>query len=150
MKDPDKLWFDICNRFKIQSKCKSRQVGCIIVKNNHQIMQGWNGAPYGSSCDECERPACKNPEDKNLKGKDLDKAICSHSEANAIGHCARYGISTDGSVLYCTTLPCPECAKLIIAAGIKEVVYSEDYPIFFEFSLKLFQKAGIIVRKFVI
>lgn len=145
MKNPDQLWLDICNRYKQQSKCRSRQVGCIIVKDDHQIMQGWNGAPYGSSCDDCKRPRCHCSTINS--GIDLERAICAHSEANAIGYCARHGISTLGATLYCTSFPCSECAKLIIAAGIKEVVYFDTYP-HLDISMKFFNNGGVKVRNF--
>lgn len=126
MKNPFALWSDITKRFAEQSKCQSRKVGCILVSpDGRMIGQGYNGAPRGSSCDDCDRcnKAGGNPE----SGKDLSLALCAHAEANAIGYAARKGIALEGCTLYCTTRPCLECAKLIVAAGIIEVVYLESY-----------------------
>ena len=123
MKAPLKLWYDICKRFSEQSKCQSRQVGCLIVQDGHLIAQGFNGAPSGSSCKEC--PRCNG----GLKptGTQLEQAICTHAESNAIGYCARKGIHTEGATMYCLITPCSECAKLIIAAGISEIICFGEY-----------------------
>jgi dCMP deaminase len=126
MKDPQKLFKDLVFRFAEQSKCKSRQVGAIIVKDGHLVAEGWNGAPSGSTCEQCPRPKCNGG--LQSSGAGLDQAICCHAEANAIGNCAKRGITTHGASLYCTTFPCAECSKLIVAAGISQVVYSVKYP----------------------
>lgn len=144
MKEPQNLWKDLVNRFAQQSKCKSRQVGCIIVKENHVIAEGWNGAPSKSSCDECPRPKCKG--ESQASGTALDLAICSHAEANAIGNCAKRGVATQGAYLYCTTFPCAECAKLIVAAGITRVCYDVEYPA--ELSRQIFKNAGVGLCQF--
>ena len=145
MKNPDKLWYDTCRRFAEQSQCLSRQVGCVIVHENHQISQGWNGAPEGSCTSNCPRAKCQSNTGKS--GDELDLAICSHAEINAIGYCSRHGISTRGSTLYCTTVPCYYCAGAIIASGIEEVVYDVDYP-GSESSKKAFVNAKVKCRKF--
>ena len=71
---------------------------------------------------------------------------CVHAEQNAICQAAYYGIRLAGSTIYVTLTPCLTCAKMIINAGIKRVVYKEGYPD--EFSLRLFEEAGVIVEKF--
>lgn len=142
MKDAAKLWKDIAYRFAQQSHCQSRQVGAILVnKHDHLIAQGWNGAPSGSSCRHCRR--CNEPCNS---GENLEKAICAHAEANLLGHCAKAGVATNGATLYCTTRPCSECAKLIIAAGIATVIYFEDYNRDDD-ALQLFLDAGVAAKK---
>jgi len=139
MKDPAKLWRDLKFRFAEQSKCKSRQVGCVVIRGNHVIAEGWNGAPEGSTCDQCPRPKCRG--EVQSSGAGLELAICAHAEANAIGNCARRGVSTHGAAIHCTTLPCAECAKLIVAAGIHYVSFSVDYPA--ELTRHIFANAGV-------
>ena len=142
MRDPDSLWLDLVNRYAKQSKCRSRVVGAILVdKHNHCFGQGYNSAPYGSSTDQCAR--CDN---KTPSGVDLSLALCSHAEANAIGNAVRAGRSTEGATLYCTLYPCSECAKLVVAAGIVEVVYDQWYnsPL----TEMIFKNANVKVRKF--
>lgn len=112
------------------SYCKRRQVGAIIVKNKMIISDGYNGTPSGFE-NICE--------DDN----GLTKPYVLHAEANAITKIARSGNNSDGATLYVTAAPCIECAKLIIQAGIKRVVYSEEYRL--KDGIELLQRAGIEV-----
>lgn len=125
----------------MQSKCKSRNVGCIIVKDDVLIGEGWNSAPVGSNCDQCTR--CNG---SYKSGENLESAICTHAEANAIGNCTKRGISTLGAVLYCTHFCCKYCASLIIAAGIKEVVWIKEYHNMNEV-IDILNRAGVVIRK---
>ena len=96
------------------SYCKRRQVGAIIVKDKMIISDGYNGTPSGFE-NVCE--------DEN----DVTKPYVLHAEANAITKVARSNNSSEGATLYVTSSPCIECAKLIIQAGIKRVVYADSY-----------------------
>ena len=148
MKSPDRLWYDIAYRYAKQSKCRSRHVGCVLVYEDRSIGQGWNGAPDGSSVNDCKREKCCNSCIKS--GVGLSDAICCHAEINCIGYCARHGVATRGSTLYCTTFPCLYCAGALVAAGVREVVYDvmygeeEDNKITFT----IFEKAKVKVRRF--
>ncbi len=110
------------------SYCKRRQVGALLVKDKMIISDGYNGTPSGFE-NICE--------DENNK----TKPYVLHAEANAITKVAKSNNSSEGSTLYITSSPCMECAKLIIQAGIKRVVYSEKYRI--EDGLKLLRRAQI-------
>ena len=141
MQDPDALWYDIAYRFARQSKCQTRKVGCIIVTSDERMVgQGYNSAPKGSCCDDC--PRCSGST-LPKPGESLEHALCAHAEANAIGYAARKGISVEGCTLYCTTRPCLECAKLIVAAGIARVVYFEGYVMRGDPVTGVFSKAGV-------
>jgi len=96
------------------SYCKRRKVGCVIVKDGRIISMGWNGMPAGFP-NECE-----NSDNKTRKE-------VLHSESNAISKLAKSLESGKNSELYSTTMPCIDCAKLIVQAGIKEVWYTNDY-----------------------
>ena len=96
------------------SYCKRRRVGALVVKEKMIISDGYNGTPSGVE-NMCE--------DEN----GITKPYVLHAEANAITKLARSGNNSDGSTLYVTASPCIECAKLIIQAGIKRVVYGEKY-----------------------
>ena len=96
------------------SYCVRRKVGALIVRDGAIISDGYNGTPSGFE-NVCE--------DEN----DRTKPYVLHAEANAITKVAKSNNSSQGSTLYVTASPCIECAKLIIQAGIKRVVYSEDY-----------------------
>ena len=150
MKNPDLFFHDLIQRIGEQSKCTGRHVGCLIVLEDHILGQGYNGAPIGSNCDNCPRPRCHN--DSNCKvpsGTDLHLALCVHAESNAIGFCARHGISTRNSTIYLSCFPCSECAKLIVAAGVKEVVYKDQYTDD-KLSTLILENAKINIRKFII
>lgn len=113
------------------SYCKRRQVGALVVKNKAIISDGYNGTPSGFE-NVCE------DEDNTTKPYVL------HAEANAITKLARSNNSSDGATLYITASPCIECAKLIIQAGIRRVVYSEKYRL--EDGLNLLRRAGIDIE----
>lgn len=110
------------------SYCHRRQVGALVVKNKMIISDGYNGTPSGFE-NVCE--------DEN----GLTKPYVLHAEANAITKLARSGNNSEGSTLYVTASPCIECAKLIIQAGIKRVVYGEKYRL--DDGLRLLQRAGV-------
>ncbi|MDR0810803.1 MAG: dCMP deaminase family protein [Paludibacter sp.] len=112
------------------SYCKRRQVGALLVKEQMIISDGYNGTPSGfENCCEDENNA--------------SKPYVLHAEANAITKVARSANSSDGATLYVTASPCMECAKLIIQAGIKRVVYGEMYRIMD--GVELLERAGIEV-----
>jgi len=98
------------------SYCDRRKVGALLVKNQMIISDGYNGTPSGFE---------NNCEDEN----NVSKPYVLHAEANAITKVARSHNSSDSATLYVTASPCIECAKLIIQAGIKRVVFGEQYRI---------------------
>lgn len=112
------------------SYCRRRKVGALVVKDKMIISDGYNGTPSGFE-NVCE-------DDDNVT-----KPYVLHAEANAITKLARSGNNSDGSTLYVTASPCIECAKLIIQAGIRRVVYGEKYRL--DDGIRLLQRAGIEV-----
>ncbi|MBQ0158176.1 MAG: dCMP deaminase family protein [Bacteroidales bacterium] len=112
------------------SYCTRRQVGALIVKDKMIISDGYNGTPSGFE-NICE--------DEH----GVTKPYVLHAEANAITKIARSGNNSDGATLYVTASPCIECAKLIIQAGIKRVVYGEAYRL--TDGIELLKRAGIEV-----
>jgi dCMP deaminase len=126
----DRSYLEMAAVWAKNSYCKRRQVGAIIVKNNMIISDGFNGTPSGFE-NICE--------DEN----DSTKPYVMHAEANAITKVARSNNSSENSTLYITSSPCMECAKLIIQAGIKRVVFSDNYRI--SDGIELLKRAGIDV-----
>lgn len=110
----DKRYLRMASIWAENSYCKRRQVGALIVKDKMIISDGYNGTPCGFE-NICE------DEDGNTKPYVL------HAEANAITKIACSNNNSKEATLYVTASPCIECAKLIIQAGIKRVVYSEKY-----------------------
>ena len=124
---------------------ENRHVGAIIVKDKHVLTTGYNGAPAGiQSC--TERGECLRRKLDIPSGTRQEICYAVHAEQNAIVQAARLGVNVNGATLYCTHQPCVICAKIIINAGIKRVVYKHGYPD--EFSLTLFSDAGVTVEKF--
>ena len=110
------------------SYCLRRKVGALLVKDKMIISDGYNGTPSGfENCCEDEH--------------NISKPYVLHAEANAISKVARSNNSSDGATLYVTASPCMECAKLIIQAGIRRVVYGEEYRI--ADGLELMRRADI-------
>ena len=112
------------------SYCKRRQVGALVVKDKMIISDGYNGTPSGFD---------------NICEDEINTTYpyVLHAEANAITKLARSSNNSDGATLYVTASPCIECAKLIIQAGIKRVIYGEEYRL--SDGLDLMRKAGIEV-----
>lgn len=114
------------------SYCERRQVGALIVKDKVIISDGYNGTPSGFE-NQCEDETGHS------------KPYVLHAEANAITKVARSNNSSDGATLYITASPCIECAKLIIQAGIRRVVFDELYRV--SDGIELLKKAGIEVQQ---
>ncbi len=109
-----------------RSTCLRRKVGAVLVKDKHVLSTGYNGPPKGlRHCDEtgCMRERLGIPSGERHE-------ICRglHAEQNAIIQAALFGISIKDSVLYVTNTPCVVCAKMLINAGVKEIIYEGDYP----------------------
>lgn len=113
------------------SYCKRRQVGALLVKDKTIISDGYNGTPSGFP------NVCEDDNDTTFP-------YVLHAEANAIAKVAQSNNSSDGATLYVTASPCIECAKLIIQAGIKRVVYSEKYRL--TDGIDLLERAGVKVE----
>ena len=126
----DHLYMKMARTWAENSYCVRRKVGALMVKNQMIISDGFNGTPSGFE-NVCE--------DEN----NVSKPYVLHAEANAITKVARSNNSSDGATIYITASPCMECSKLIIQAGIKRVVYGENYRIMD--GVELLKRAGIEV-----
>ncbi len=143
----DKRFMQLTETVATWSSCyqENRHVGAVIVKDNRVMATGYNGAPAGvESC--MEKGECLRRKLNIPSGTQHELCYAVHAEQNAILQSARHGVCISGATLYCTHQPCVICAKIIINAGIKRVVYKEGYPD--EFSLRMFEEAKIIVEKF--
>ncbi len=128
----DRNYLDMARIWATNSYCKRRQVGALIVKDKMIISDGYNGTPSGFE------NVCEDEEGKT-------KAYVLHAEANAITKVAKSGNSSLGATLYVTAAPCIECAKLIIQAGIRRVVYHDEYRV--RDGIDLLERVGIEVCK---
>jgi dCMP deaminase len=109
-----------------RSTCQRRKVGAVIVAPGRQIIAtGYNGAPSG--VEHCDFTGCLRKKLDVPSGEKHELCRGVHAEQNAICQAARHGIRTDGADLYCTHMPCFICAKMIIQAGIDNVIYDKMY-----------------------
>jgi dCMP deaminase len=135
---------DIARMVATRGNCLRRKVAAVVVKEQRIVSTGYNGTPRGiRNCFDGGCPRCASDAPS---GVGLGECVCSHAEENAITQAAYHGIALRGAVLYTTLSPCIICAKMIINAGIKEVVYETDY----EFSAQiraLFREAGVKCRR---
>lgn len=140
----DQYFMNIAKEVASRSNCIKRKVAAIIVKDKRIISTGYNGTPRGvRNCNEGGCPRCNSFAESGTK---LEECLCSHGEENSIVQASYHGISIKESILYSTFSPCLLCTKMIINAGIKEVVYNADYPLN-ETSTNLLKEAGIVLRK---
>ena len=124
----DRRYLRMARIWAENSYCKRRKVGALIVKDKMIISDGYNGTPAGFE-NVCEDDS------------GITKPYVLHAEANAITKVARSNNSSEGSTLYITASPCVECAKLIIQAGIRRVVFNELYRL--TDGVDLLERAGV-------
>ena len=140
----DKIYMNIAREVSTLSRCNRNKVGCVIVKDNNILSMGYNGTPT-SMDNECEDITT----DLYLKNIGIDDTIATtkwyvlHAESNAIAKMARSINGCEGATLYTTMSPCKECAKLIIQAGIKEVIFHESYGKDPEIPLDLLKECNV-------
>ena len=132
MKKFDRRYLEMAEIWAKNSYCKRRQVGALLVKDRMIISDGYNGTPSGfeNSCED---------------ESGATKPYVLHAEANAITKVAKSGNNSKGATLYVTASPCMECAKLIIQAGIRRVVYRDAYRL--TDGIDLLKRAGIEVEQ---
>jgi dCMP deaminase len=132
----------LCRDVATRSTCIRNHVGAILVRKRRILTTGYNGAPSGTV--HCLDIGCARQGLPSGTYHELCRAV--HAEQNAIIQAALHGIPTEGSSLFCTHQPCMLCAKMLINAGIIEVIYDIDYPD--KKGLEILKEAGVIVEKF--
>lgn len=142
----DDYFMNIAEQIKMRATCMSAKKGAILVKNKMIISTGYNGSP--KKIKHCTAGGCQRCTSRHLgkirSGEFTEPCICCHAEENAIVQAAFNGVSTEGSVMYTTFTPCTNCAKLIINAGILEVIAKTIYPD--DVGTALFKEAGVKLR----
>ena len=139
----DTYFMQLARLVATRSTCTRRKVGALLVKEKQVISSGYNGAPRGLP--HCLEVGCLREERGIPSGERHELCRATHAEANAIIQAAFHGVSTAGTTLYCTTAPCAICAKMLINAGIKRIVYEDGYPD--ELGVGMLRQADIDVQK---
>ena len=140
----DQYFMDITRLVATRSTCLRRHVGAILVKERNILATGYNGVPSGIS--HCDVAGCLRERLKVPSGERHELCRGLHAEQNAIIQAARHGINIDGSTLYCTTMPCIICTKMLINAGISAIIYAEGYAD--DLAREMLAETGITVSHF--
>jgi dCMP deaminase len=140
----DEYFMKIAQVAALRSNCVKRKVGAVIVRDKRVISTGYNGTPRGTkNCYEGGCPRCNSLADSGTR---LDECLCSHGEENSITQAAYHGVSVKDATLFTTFAPCLMCTKMIINAGLREIVFNQDYPLN-NSSFALLREAGVLCRR---
>ncbi|MDD5084994.1 MAG: cytidine/deoxycytidylate deaminase family protein [Candidatus Omnitrophica bacterium] len=139
----DEYFLDIVHLVSRRSTCLRRSVGALIIKDKRILATGYNGTP--SKVRHCSETGCLRERLKIPSGERHELCRGLHAEQNALLQASLHGVSVHGGTLYCTNQPCVICAKMLINAGIKEIVFQHGYPD--PLAGEFFEEAGIVLRK---
>lgn len=140
--DWNTYFMSIARLVATRSTCVRRQVGCVLVKEKRILSTGYNGAPSGLA--HCEDVGCLRQQLNIPSGERHEICRGVHAEQNALIQAARFGVPIVGADLYCTTMPCTQCTKMLLNAGISEVYCSDSYPD--DLAVEMFKSAGRAVH----
>jgi len=147
----DEYYYNLCNAVASNSKCLSRKIGAIIVKDKSIISTGYNGPPRGiPQCDTRSGVdgVCPRKKYGFASGEGLELCIAGHAERNAIVNAARHGIAVKGSIMYMSCpIPCSPCLVEIINSGIEEIVVTE-LSYYDKMAEYLIKESNLKVRKY--
>lgn len=148
MKPRDIVTFvDILRILEKRSTCMRLHVAAILIKDGRIISTGWNGSMPGlKQCNETFTEEETQRDEFDAVHREFSVLQEAHAEMNAICMAAKNGISTDGTIMFCSYSPCNMCAKAMIMAGIKEIYYLNDYdreP----FTKDLLEECGVKILK---
>lgn len=140
----DEYFMTLADEVATRTTCLRRAVGAIIVKEKRILATGYNGVPTGLR--HCSATGCLREKLGVPSGQRHEICRGLHAEQNALLQAARYGIDIEGSSIYITTQPCVVCAKMLINAGISEIIYRNPYPD--ELAMELLNESNIKNRIF--
>ena len=139
----DDYFMNIAAQVASRSTCTRRHIGALVVRDKRILATGYNNVPSG--LEHCTVKGCLRDELGIPSGERHELCRGIHAEQNAVVQAAKYGISIDGASMYTTTQPCILCGKIMINAGIKEIVFVGQYPD--ELSRTMLEEAGISLRQ---
>ena len=138
----DEYFMTLANEVATRTTCLRRAVGAVIVKDHRILATGYNGTPSGLR--HCRETGCLREELGVPSGQRHEICRGLHAEQNAIIQAAKYGPVIEGATIYVNTQPCVVCSKMLINAGIKEIVYQNPYPD--ELAMEMLEESGIKLR----
>ena len=140
----DEYFMEMAHVVSKRSTCLRRNVGAILVKDKHILSTGYNGAPKGLK--HCSEVGCLRENMDIPSGERHELCRGLHAEQNVIIQAAVFGVSITGSTLYCTNTPCVVCVKMLINAGVKEIIYSGEYPD--DLAKKMLGESNLKIKRF--
>ena len=142
--DNDSYFMRMAELVSTRSTCLRRQVGAVVVKEKRVLTTGYNGAPRGLK--HCAEVGCVRLRDNIESGTRHELCRGVHAEQNAVIQAAYFGVSIKGASIYTTNYPCSLCTKILINAGISEIIYKDDYidPL----SKDILGESGVTVRRY--
>ena len=138
----DDYFMSIAEQVAGRSTCLRRSIGAVLVKDKRILATGYNGTASGLA--HCEEVGCIREQQNIPSGSRHELCRGIHAEQNAVIQAAKHGIAMDGATAYCTHQPCVLCAKILLNAGVVEIVYREPYPD--PLSEEMLAEAGLIPR----
>ena len=142
--DNDTYFMMMADLVSKRSTCLRRQVGAVVVKEKRVLSTGYNGAPRGIK--HCAEVGCVREKNNIESGTRHELCRGVHAEQNAVIQAAYFGVSIKDSKIYTTAFPCILCAKILVNAGIREVVYKDDYVD--DLSKSILDESRVKVRRF--
>lgn len=139
----DDYFMSIAEQVATRSTCMRRQIGAVLVKGKRILATGYNGVPIG--LEHCETAGCLRERLGIPSGTQHELCRGLHAEQNAVVQAARFGIAMDGATVYSTTQPCVACTKILLNAGVEEIVYRDGYPD--ELAAAIVQESGVVIRR---
>jgi dCMP deaminase len=140
----DDYFMTITRQVSTRSTCLRRACGAVVVKDRRILATGYNGTPKGVR--HCEDVGCLREQLGIASGTQHELCRGIHAEQNAVVQAALYGVEMGGATVYSTHQPCVLCAKILINAGVVEIVYGDAYPD--PLSEQMLSEAGVILRRF--
>ena len=142
--DNDTYFMRMADLVATRSTCLRRQVGAVIMKEKRVLTTGYNGAPKGLK--HCAEVGCIRTQNNIESGTRHELCRGVHAEQNAVIQAAYFGASIKDASIYTTNFPCVMCAKILVNAGIIEVIYKDDYedPL----SKDIMNESKVIVRRY--
>ena len=140
----DQYFMEMAHLASKRSTCLRRKVGAVIVADKRVLTTGYNGAPKGLP--HCEETGCIRQQRNVPSGERHELCRGVHAEQNAIIQAAVFGVSVKGASIYITNYPCSVCAKILLNAGISEVIYDGEYKD--DLAIELLGQGDITVRNF--
>lgn len=141
--DNDTYFMRMAELVATRSTCLRRKVGAVIVKEKRVLTTGYNGAPRGLK--HCAELGCIRERNNIESGMRHELCRGVHAEQNAVIQAAYFGVSIKDATIYTTAFPCVLCAKILVNAGITEVVYRDDYVD--DLSKSILEESKVIVRR---